>query len=140
MTKGTKIWVAVLAAVYALEYCLSTLARFKEVVCESVDGVLLSLVEVMETDDEATWEVARELTGDRSQMMRSIRVQHLDMDPSLRKVELVNILLITNSVEEIFFLLSKVEREFNVALGDDEFDRARLCEGRASIETDNRVV
>ena len=106
----------------------SALARFKEVICESVDGVLLSLVEAMETNDETTWEIAKELTGDRSQMMQSIRVQYLDMDPPLRKLELINILLITNSVEETFFLLSKVEREFNVAFGVDGIDRARLYE------------
>ena len=91
----------------------SALVQFKETICESVDSVLLSLVEAMETNDRMTWEIAGKLSGDRGQMMRDIRARYLDMDPPLRKLELINILLITNSVEESFFLLSKLEMELN---------------------------
>ena len=91
----------------------SPVTQLRTTVCESVDGVLLSLVDAMEADDPATWELARRLTGDRSEMMRDIRAQYLDWDPPLQRLELIHVLLITNSVEEAFFLFSKMEKEFS---------------------------
>ena len=91
----------------------SPLAQLRTTICESVDGVLLSLVDAMETDDPVTWDLARRLTGDRGEMMRDIRTQYLDWDPPLQPLELTHVLLITNSVEETFFLFSKMEKEFN---------------------------
>ena len=91
----------------------SALAQFRTTICESVDGVLLSLVDAMESDDQVTWDLARGLTGDRGEMMREIRTQFLKKDPPLRHLELINVLLVTNSVEETFFLFSKMEKQFN---------------------------
>ena len=97
------------------------LNRFRTNICESVDSVLLSLVDAMETDDSMSWEIAKQLTGDRSAMMRKMRMQYLEMDPPLEKIELINILLITNTVEEAFFLLSKIVKEFNALSGMEEY-------------------
>ena len=91
----------------------SALAQFRSNICESVDGVLLSLVDALESDDAMSWEIARQLTSDRSDMMRRLRIQYLEIDPPLRKLELINVLLITNSVEEAFYLFSKIEKEFH---------------------------
>ena len=98
----------------------SALGQFRTSICESVDGVLLSLVDAMESDDAMSWEIAGQLTGDRGEMMRKLRVQYLEMEPPLPKLDLINVFLITNSVEETFFLLSKMENEFNPAHGTDE--------------------
>ena len=87
---------------------------------EGVDGVLLSLVDAMEGDDRMSWDIAKRLTGDRSSMMRKIRMQYLEMDPPLPKIELINVALITNTVKETFFLLSKIEAEFNVYSSTEE--------------------
>ena len=76
--------------------------------------MLLSLVDALESDDAMSWEIARQLTGDRSDMMRRLRIQYLEIDPPLRKLELINVLLITNSVEEAFYLFSKIEKEFHL--------------------------
>ena len=95
----------------------SALAELRTTVCESVDGVLLSLVDAMESDDRVTWELTRQLTGDRGEMMRDIRTRYLAWEPQLQKVELLNVLLITNAVEESFFLFAKMEKEFNPASG-----------------------
>ena len=89
--------------------------------CEGVDSVLLSLVDAMETDDSMSWDMARQLTGNRGPMMRKVRVQYLEGDPPLRKLEQINILLITNAVEEVFFLLSKLEMDFSARSGPDEY-------------------
>ena len=91
----------------------SPLAQLRTTICESVDGVLLALVDAMDSDDPMTWDITRELTGDRSEMMRDLRTRHLEWDPPLPHLELINVLLITNSVEEAFFLFSKMENEFN---------------------------
>ena len=91
----------------------SPLAQLRTTICESVDGVLLSLVDAMDSDDPITWDLTRQLTGDRSEMMRDIRSRHLEWDPPLRHLELIDVLLVTNSVEEAFFLFSKMAKEFN---------------------------
>ena len=93
----------------------SPLAQLRTTICESVDGVLLALVDAMDSDDPMTWDITRELTGDRSEMMRDLRTRHLEWDPPLPHLELINVLLITSSVEEAFFLFSKMENEFNPA-------------------------
>ena len=98
----------------------STPGRFRTSICESVDGVLLSLVDAMESDDAMSWDVARRLTGERGEIMRNLRERFLRMEPPLPKSDLINVLLITNSVEETFFLLSKVATEFNPADGTGE--------------------
>ena len=90
-----------------------SLEQFRMSICESVDSVLLSLVDAIDTDDRVSWEIAKQLTGDRGAMMRRVRSQYLEIDPPLRKVELINVLLITNAVEETFFLLSKIENDFS---------------------------
>ena len=45
----------------------SELAGLRTTICESVDGVLLALVDAMESDDPMAWELASGLTGDRAE-------------------------------------------------------------------------
>ena len=52
-------------------------------------------------------------------MMRDIRTRYLEWDPPLQRLELIHVLLITNSVEEAFFLFSKLEKEFNPTSSPD---------------------
>ena len=75
-------------------------------ICEGVDSVLLSLVDAIETDDKVSWEMSSQLIGDRGAMMRKKRLQYQGMDPPLQESEQINVLLITNAVEEVFFVLS----------------------------------
>ena len=90
-----------------------TLKQFQENICEGVDGVFLSLDHAMEGEDSQSWDIATRLTGDRGEPMRRMRGKYLDVDPPLPKIDMINIVLITNAVEEIFFLLSKLEQNFN---------------------------
>lgn len=94
------------------------LERFRTSMCEGVDSVLLALIDALEADDDMSWDVARQLIGDRGAIMRRFRLQYLDLDPPLARLEQINVLLITNAVEEVFFLLSKLESEFNERSGD----------------------
>ena len=89
--------------------------------CEGVDSVLLSLVDAIEADDRMSWEMASQLIGDRGAMMRKIRLQYLEMDPPLQELEQINVLLITNAVEEVFFLLSKLEMDFGEYSDAEEY-------------------
>ena len=91
----------------------SALERFRTSMCEGVDSVLLALIDAIEADDDMSWDIARQLIGDRGAIMRRFRLQYLDLDPPLARPEQINVLLITNAVEEVFFLLSKLESEFN---------------------------
>ena len=93
----------------------SPLAEFRMTICESVDSVLLSLVDAMESDDRVSWDIARRLTEDRGEMMREIRTEFLRREPPLQHPEFIDVMRITNSVEETFFLFSKMEKEFNQA-------------------------
>ena len=89
------------------------LKQFQETICEGVDGVLLSLDSAMEDDDRLSWDIATQLTGDRGELMRTMRGRFLEADPPIPQLDMANILLITNAVEEVFFLLSKLEQDFN---------------------------
>ncbi|MDE0046111.1 MAG: Na/Pi symporter [bacterium] len=89
------------------------LNQFRTRVRESVDSVLLSLIDAMESDDRMSWDIAKRLTGDRTEMMRKVRAHYMEADPPLREHDLIDVLAITNAVEGAFFVLSKVEQELN---------------------------
>lgn len=86
---------------------------FRTSICESVDSVLLSLIDATESDDAVSQEIARQITGDRGELMREFRVRFLELDPPLRKPDLINLFLVTNTVEEIFILFAKLEQQYN---------------------------
>ena len=91
----------------------SAIGQLRRTVCEGVDGVLLALADAAESGDPADRAVAKRLAGDRGEMMRNLRARYLQHDPPLQKGDLVNVLLVTNAVEETFFLFSKIEKEFD---------------------------
>ena len=69
----------------------SVLDQFRTTICESVDGVLLALVDAMESDDEMSWDLARRLTGDRCERRRKIRGEYREGDPPLQDLELIHV-------------------------------------------------
>lgn len=89
------------------------LEKFRNDICEGVDTVFLSVADAMEAEDEVSWTIAAQLIGDRGTLMREMRTRYINLDPPLLKLEALNVLLITNAVEETFFLMSKIESEFN---------------------------
>ena len=86
---------------------------FKTSVCEGVDSVFLCMIDAMDSDDVQSWNLVSQLTGDRRSLMRRLRLQYMETSPPLERPDLINVLLITNAVEEIFFLISKLEVDFN---------------------------
>lgn len=90
-----------------------SLNRFRSNICEGVDGVLLSLNDALDAEDRISWDIMHRLVGDRRELMRKIRIDYMDADSSLDNMELANILLITNLVEDTFFVLSKISVEYD---------------------------
>ena len=95
-------------------------------VCESVDAVLLSLVDAIEAGDELSWRFARQLTGDRTEMMRKVRAHYLACEPPLESVDVVNVLQTTRTAEEIFGVFAQMEAELSVeADAQDSIEQSR---------------
>ena len=63
----------------------SAIGQLRRTICESVDGVLLALVDAAESGDPTDQAFAKRLTGDRGEMMRSLRTRFLQLDPPLQK-------------------------------------------------------
>ncbi len=89
------------------------LEKFRNDICEGVDAVFLSVNVAMESGDEVSWTMAAQLIGDRRTQMREMRARYVELDSPLLQRELTNILLVTNAVEETFFLMSNLGAEFN---------------------------
>ena len=89
------------------------LKQFRESMREGVDSVFLTLEDALDADDAESWKVTRALSGDRGEIMRNLRKQYTESDLKLDKSDLSMIFLATNAAEDIFFLLSKLEEDFN---------------------------
>ena len=96
------------------------LEKFRTDICEGMDAVFLSVADAMETEDEVSWSIAAQLLGDRGALMRGMRARYLELDSPLLNPEAMNVLFITNAVEETFFLMTKIEAEFNPHSGAEE--------------------
>ena len=84
-------------------------------ICEGVDAVFLSLLHAIESGDEELWAIVKELTGDRSGLMSNMRRTYRKAEQTLDEAERTHIVEITNTVEQIFFLLSKLVREVDAS-------------------------
>ena len=73
----------------------------------------LSLLHAIDTGDEDFWTFSKELTGDRSELMRKMRNEYWKTDPPLDDAQHSRVIAITSSVEQIFFLLSKLVKELD---------------------------
>ena len=96
------------------------LEKFRANICEGMDAVFLSVADAMALEDEVSWNVAARLIGDRGTLMREMHARYVELDPPLLKPEALNVLLITDAVEETFFLVPKIEAEFNPYSGAEE--------------------
>lgn len=84
-------------------------------ICEGVDAVFLSLHYAIESDDDELWPMVKKLVDDRSDLMSNIRRTYWQSEQPLDEAERARIVEITNTVEQIFFLLSKLVRELDAS-------------------------
>ena len=82
-------------------------------ICEGVDAVLLSLLHSLETGDEDFWMYTKELASCRSELMRKVRKEFWEKESSLDTAPQIQVITITNAVEQVFFLMSKLVQEIN---------------------------
>ena len=78
---------------------------------EGIDVVLLVIIDALNARDAESWSRARELTGDRSELMRRLRGTYLESSSGFDDTVQSNILTATNTAGEIFFLLSRLTQE-----------------------------
>ncbi len=89
------------------------LNRFRDSMCEGVDSVFLAFDDALKEGDPTSWNITRTLCGDRGETMRRLRSQYTESNLDLEKSDLLTVFLVTNTAEDIFFLLSKLEEDFN---------------------------
>ena len=89
------------------------LQRFRSSLCEGVDGAFLAVADAMESGDRRSWDLANRLIDDRGELMGRIRSRYLESDPAAHRRDSANLMSITNTTEEIFFLLSKLVEDFD---------------------------
>ncbi len=88
------------------------LDAFRMSVVEGTDAAFLIFLDALENDDAESWEFAEQVMGNRRTQMQSVRTRHLalaaDNDSEQQRV----IVETTNAVENIFFLLAQLTRDF----------------------------
>ena len=87
--------------------------RFRDVMVEGIDVVVLTIIDCLNSNNPTDWATAKQLTDDRSEVLRQIRTNYISQDDSSDMDEAFqgNILETTNTAREIFFLLSRILRE-----------------------------
>ena len=87
--------------------------RLRGVMVEGIDVVILTVIEGLNSDNPEDWATAKQLTEDRSGVLRRLRSNYMSQDgsPDLSDAFQANIVQVTNTAGEIFFLLSRLLRE-----------------------------
>lgn len=85
--------------------------RLRYALLEGIDTVVQSLVEGLTSNESEDWKIAVQLTGDRSELLRRIRSRHISDETSLSEASQADVLTVTNTAAEIFFLLSRLTLE-----------------------------
>ena len=93
-----------------------SLGDLKTALVEGTDGAFLVFLDSLESGNESDWDLAERLIGDRRALMGSVRVRYIgaEQESGERRgnAGIAGILESTNSVENIFFLLAQLIREY----------------------------
>ncbi len=88
------------------------LDMFQMSIVEGTDAAFLIFLDALEEEDAASWEFAEQLMGDRRVLMQNIRERNLAATPEEDQVRQRIIVETTNAVENIFFLLAQLTRDY----------------------------
>ena len=94
-----------------------TLETFKISVVEGTDAALLIFLDALEEDDPDSWDFVQQVMGDRRSLMQDVRARYLAMAPEEDDGRQRIIVDATNAVENIFFLLAQLTRDFQTGSG-----------------------
>ena len=92
-----------------------TLDMFRISVVEGTDAAFLIFLDALEEDDPDGWEFVEQLMGDRRVLMQEVRARYLTLTAEDASDQQRIIVDATNAVENIFFLLSQLTRDFQDA-------------------------
>lgn len=87
--------------------------RLRHSLLEGIDAVVQSIVHGLTSNEPGDWEIIIQLTGDRSELLGRIRNRYVSHETSMREATQADILAVTNTATEIFFLLSLLTREIH---------------------------
>ena len=91
----------------------SPFGDFRSALVEGTDGAFIVFLDALENDDQDAWELAEQLMGDRRELMQRVRSQYIGASYETREgQQSQGIVESTNSVENIFFLLAQLTREY----------------------------
>ena len=90
----------------------SELDTFQMGIMEGTDAAFLIFLDALESGDSDAWDFAEQLMGDRRVLMQNIRERNLAGTPEDDLVRRRIIVETTNAVENIFFLLARLTRDF----------------------------
>ena len=88
------------------------LETFQISVVEGTDAALLIFLDALEEDDTDSWAFVQQVMGDRRSLMQDVRARYLAMSPEEDDGRHRIIVEATNAVENIFFLLAQLTRDF----------------------------
>ena len=89
-----------------------TLDTFRIAVVEGTDAAFLIFLDALEENDPDSWAFVEQLMGDRRVLMQEVRARYLALTPEDAGEQQRIIVDATNAVENIFFLLSQLTRDF----------------------------
>ena len=89
------------------------LGNLRTSLVEGIDAVFLIMIHSLESRHEDLRPFVRQLTDDRSAMMRRIKDTYLNATPSLGDAERTNVYKLMSMTEQTFYLLSKLAHEFD---------------------------
>ena len=89
------------------------LGDFHSLLVEGTDSALVVFLDALESEDRDDWELAGQVMGDRRELMQRVRSQYIqEVHETGRGQQSRSIVGSTNSVENIFFLLTQLTREY----------------------------
>ena len=88
------------------------LEMFQISVVEGTDAALLIFLDALEENDPDSWAFVVQVMGDRRSLMQDVRARYLAMAPEEDDGRQRVIVEATNAVENIFFLLAQLTRDF----------------------------
>lgn len=94
------------------------LSDLRTALIEGTDAAFLVFLDSLETGGEGDLTLAEQMMGDRRRLMQGLRVRYMEADLETRDGGgHLEILESTNSVENIFFLLAQLIREYRTGEG-----------------------
>ena len=85
--------------------------QLRSALVESIDIVVLVILDALNSGNAEQWSEAGKLTEDRTELLRRFQNAYLEQHVNLNETERLNTLKAINAAGEIFYLLSRIIQE-----------------------------